>query len=100
MRFLPTVIAVLAAAQGAFALDVQKAVIVTFPKGTQQDIVKQAMDDIREAGGKITHEYKLIKGFAARAPQTIIDSVKTWSAQYKGAIEMDQMAEIQTNNAH
>jgi hypothetical protein len=39
----------------------QKAVIVTYPEGTPDSVMDQAKDAIRQAGGSITHEYKLIK---------------------------------------
>ncbi|KAI0414923.1 hypothetical protein EKO27_g11221 [Xylaria grammica] len=94
MRFLPVVAAALAAAQGAFAVDIQKAIIMSFPKGTPDDVVNRAMDDIRKAGGTITHEYKLLKGFAAKAPQKIIETVTTWSSEYHAVIEEDQVVQI------
>ncbi|KAI0019846.1 hypothetical protein F4780DRAFT_780153 [Xylariomycetidae sp. FL0641] len=97
MRFLPTVAAVLAAAQGTLAVDVQKAVIVSFPKETADDVVNRAMDDIRKAGGTITHQYQLFKGFAAKAPQKIVESVTAWSAEYNGVIEEDQVVEVVHN---
>lgn len=61
MRFLPTVVAALAAVQGAFAVDQQKSVIVTFPMDVAEDVVTRAMTEIKAAGGQITHEYKMIK---------------------------------------
>jgi hypothetical protein len=39
----------------------QKAVIVSYPDETPDYIISQAMDAIRDAGGMITHEYRLIK---------------------------------------
>lgn len=39
----------------------QKAVIVSYPDSTPEDILDQAKDAIKAAGGMITHEYKLIK---------------------------------------
>jgi hypothetical protein len=39
----------------------QKAVIVTYPEGTPDSVMDQAKDAIRQAGGTITHEYKLIR---------------------------------------
>jgi len=42
----------------------QKAVIISYPDDTPDSVIQQAMDAIRDAGGMITHEYKLIKGFA------------------------------------
>ncbi|KAI1341814.1 hypothetical protein F5Y15DRAFT_348290 [Xylariaceae sp. FL0016] len=97
MQFLTALAAALAASRGAFAVDVQKAVIVSFPSETPDDVVSRAMDDIRKAGGMITHEYQLIKGFAAKAPQKIIESVTAWSAEFNAVVEEDQVVEIITN---
>jgi Mrp family chromosome partitioning ATPase len=55
-------LSVLALATAALAATVpQKAVIVSYPDETPDSVVNQAMDAIREAGGMITHEYRLIK---------------------------------------
>ncbi|OTA65377.1 hypothetical protein K449DRAFT_392477 [Hypoxylon sp. EC38] len=99
MRFFSTIIASLAVAHGASAVDIQKSVIVSFPTETTDDIINRAKDDIRNAGGIITHEYQLIKGFAAKAPQKILESVSAWSAEYHAVIEEDQIVEVQTNSS-
>jgi hypothetical protein len=39
----------------------QKAVIVTYSEDTPNGVIDKAMEAIQEAGGMITHEYKLIK---------------------------------------
>lgn len=39
----------------------KKAVIVSYPDDTPDNIVDQAKDAIKAAGGLITHEYSLIK---------------------------------------
>ncbi|KAI1323460.1 hypothetical protein F5Y16DRAFT_343508 [Xylariaceae sp. FL0255] len=94
MRFFTTVAAVLAATQGAFAVDIQKAVIVNFPSDTPNDVVSRAMTEIRQAGGTITHEYRLIKAFAAKAPAKILETLHAWSTEYNAVIEEDQVIEI------
>lgn len=38
-----------------------KAIIVSYPNDTPTSVIDQAMAAIKEAGGVITHEYKLIK---------------------------------------
>ncbi|KAI2611755.1 uncharacterized protein GGS25DRAFT_520067 [Hypoxylon fragiforme] len=98
MRFYSAIVAALAVAQGVSAVDVQKSVIVSFPMDTTDDILNRAKDDIRKAGGMITHEYKLIKAFAANAPQKIIETVTAWSAEYQGTIEEDQTVRILSSN--
>ncbi|OTA92562.1 hypothetical protein M434DRAFT_74447 [Hypoxylon sp. CO27-5] len=99
MRFFSTIVTALAVAHGASAVDIQKSVIVSFPTETTDDIINRAKDDIRNAGGIITHEYQLIKGFAAKAPQKILESVSAWSAEYHAVIEEDQIVEVQTNSS-
>ncbi|KAH8160620.1 hypothetical protein CIB48_g7622 [Xylaria polymorpha] len=94
MRFLNVVAAALAVTQGAFAVDIQKSIIMSFPQGTPDDVVNRAKEEVRKAGGTITHEYKLLKGFAAKAPQKIIESVTAWSSEYHAVIEEDQIVEI------
>ncbi|KAI1657470.1 hypothetical protein F4813DRAFT_389648 [Daldinia decipiens] len=115
MRFSSAIAAALAVAAGVSAVDIQKSVIVSFPSGTTDDIVNRAKDDIRKAGGVITHEYQLIKyalisidvllltyvfyfdcitGFAAKAPQKILETVSAWSAEYNAVIEEDQVVKI------
>lgn len=61
MRFLNVVAAALAVTQGAFAVDIQKSIIMSFPQGTPDDVVNRAKEEVRKAGGTITHEYKLLK---------------------------------------
>jgi hypothetical protein len=39
----------------------QKQVIVSYPDDTPGSVVEAAMDEIKNAGGVITHEYKLFK---------------------------------------
>ncbi|KAH6656474.1 hypothetical protein BKA67DRAFT_654813 [Truncatella angustata] len=95
MRFFKTIVAALAVAQGAFAVDQQKSIIVTFPNEVGSDVINRAMDEIKKAGGVITHEYNLIKGFAAKAPQKVIESMSVWTtSEYHATIEDDQPVQI------
>lgn len=41
-------------------------------------------------GGVITHEYNLIRGFAARAPASILDTVKSLGGSNSVLVEEDQ----------
>ncbi|KAK4996252.1 hypothetical protein BJ546DRAFT_1108531 [Cryomyces antarcticus] len=75
----------------------QKAVIVSYPKDTPDFVIAQAQNAIKEAGGIITHEYKLIKAFAANAPAKALESVQAWGAQYNAVIEEDQVVSINGN---
>lgn len=48
-------------------------------------------------GGVITHEYNIIKAFAATAPAKVLDSVQAWGSEYNAVVEDDQM--VSTNGA-
>ncbi|KAH8593650.1 hypothetical protein B0O99DRAFT_626738 [Bisporella sp. PMI_857] len=72
----------------------QKSVIVSYPNETPDSIIEQAKNAIKEAGGMITHEYKIIKGFAAKAPPKILESVQVWGNDYHALIEEDAMVSI------
>ncbi|TGO66619.1 hypothetical protein BOTNAR_0057g00020 [Botryotinia narcissicola] len=74
----------------------QKSVIVSYPDDTPNDVVQQAMDAIKKAGGTITHEYNLIKGFAAKAPAQVLVTVQAWGNNYHAVIEEDQV--VNANN--
>lgn len=76
----------------AFALAAapQKAIVVSFDDpNTPQAAVDDAMAAIREAGGIITHEYKLFKGFAAKASEKAIEAVHALGDKYIPTIEQD-----------
>ncbi|GAB7352938.1 hypothetical protein MBLNU459_g3518t2 [Dothideomycetes sp. NU459] len=96
----------------AYAAAPQKAVIISYPKDTPDSVVDKAKAAIKEAtdrfskltqnahaiqGGVITHEYNIIKAFAATAPSKVLESVKAWGTEYNALVEEDQM--VQTNGA-
>lgn len=72
----------------------QKPVLITFPDNTPPHEINRAMDVIREAGGMITHEYKLIKGFAASASSAALQTIKTLGEEFVPFIEEDSMVSI------
>ncbi|PGH13739.1 hypothetical protein AJ79_03438 [Helicocarpus griseus UAMH5409] len=81
----------------AFALageETQKAVVVTYPKDTPSSVIEQAMQAIKDAGGSITHEYNLIKGFAATTSTKALESVRAMGEAYNPFIEEDVMVSI------
>ena len=61
MRLLSFLVATLTVISGAFAIDVQKSVIITYPEDTPDSVLNKAKGAIRDGGGVITHEYQLIK---------------------------------------
>lgn len=61
MRLFSFLIAALTLLSGVIAVDIQKSVLITYPPETPDGIVTDAKKAIVDAGGTITHEYKLIK---------------------------------------
>ncbi|KAL2174336.1 uncharacterized protein P884DRAFT_302682 [Thermothelomyces heterothallicus CBS 202.75] len=90
MRLFTFLVATLTLLSGAFAADIQKSVLVTYPPETPDSVVEQAKKAVVEAGGVITHEYTLIKGFAAKVGEKVIDSVSALGKQYQVLVEEDQ----------
>ncbi|KAI1169851.1 hypothetical protein F4777DRAFT_162077 [Nemania sp. FL0916] len=67
--------------------------IVTCKDGASADEVAAAKKHAQDQGGKITHEYNLIKGFAVEYPQ---DKVNTLSShEHVKAVELDQEVKTQ-----
>ncbi|KKY28838.1 hypothetical protein UCRPC4_g00347 [Phaeomoniella chlamydospora] len=94
MRFflLSFILAVLAIY--ASAASTQKAVIVSYPNNTPGHVIEEAKDIIREAGGVITHEYKLFKGFAAKASVKALESVNALATEFAAHVEEDTIVSI------
>lgn len=61
MKLTTFLVTALTVASGAFAVDVQKSVIVSYPSDTPDSVLVQAKNAIKESGGIVTHEYQLIK---------------------------------------
>lgn len=91
----------------------QKPVVVSYPKDTPQSVLDAAMDAIKKAvrtlqtlpclrphtltsaqGGVITHEYHLIKGFAAKASDQALETVQALGNTNSVVIEQDQVMSI------
>ncbi|CZR53970.1 related to serine proteinase inhibitor IA-2 [Phialocephala subalpina] len=72
----------------------QKSIIVSYDDNVPDSVLTQAMDAIKAAGGMITHEYKLIKGFAAKAPAKVLENIQTMGNDFHAVIEEDQMVTI------
>ncbi|KAI4662852.1 uncharacterized protein J4E79_004163 [Alternaria viburni] len=97
MRF--TIFSFLVALLAAFVMASapHRSVIISWPNDTPDDIVEQSKEAIRQAKGVITHEYNIIKGFAATAPAAALDMVSTLSDVYKCEIEEDGIVTTQNN---
>lgn len=48
-------------------------------------------------GGKITHKYNIIKGFACDAPATVLEKVEVMDAKHKATVEEDGVVTTQEN---
>ncbi|KAK4140903.1 uncharacterized protein C8A04DRAFT_14534 [Dichotomopilus funicola] len=94
MKVFSFVIAALTLAAGVSAVGIQKSVLFTYPRETPDWVVDQAKKAIEEAGGLITHEYTLIKGFAAKVGDKAIGTVSAMGEQYKVLVEEDQEVHI------
>ncbi|KAF2250627.1 hypothetical protein BU26DRAFT_517454 [Trematosphaeria pertusa] len=64
-------------------------VIISFPKEAPDSLLESAKEAIKKAGGVITHEYNIIKGFACQAPASILETVSAMSAEFPALIESD-----------
>ncbi|KAK4186034.1 hypothetical protein QBC35DRAFT_502270 [Podospora australis] len=90
MKFFAFFIAALTFFAGAIAVDIQKSVLITYPSETPDHVVEQAKKAIVDAGGVITHEYTLIKGFAAKVAQKVVDTVSALGQEYQVTVEEDE----------
>ncbi|KAK4947405.1 hypothetical protein LTR10_013773 [Elasticomyces elasticus] len=93
MRF--SIIALLAFI--AFVLAVppnQKPVVVSYPADTPSSVIDQAIAEIIKDGGIITHEYSLIKGFAAKVAEATLEKITTLADTYAPQIEEDFVVRI------
>ena len=89
MRFATLSVLTALFAATTMAAAPQRSVIISFPNETPDHIVEEAKEGIRKAKGVITHEYNIIKGFAAKAPASALEFVTTMGEQYKVEIEED-----------
>jgi len=83
----------------AAAAQPQKSVIISFPSDTPYHIVDQAKEAVLKAGGVVTHEYKIIKGFACTASAKAFEMVNAMAdSAYMPRIEEDQVVSINGGN--
>ncbi|PLN77853.1 hypothetical protein BDW42DRAFT_176030 [Aspergillus taichungensis] len=75
-------------------LALAKSVLVTFPEGTPDDVIRESKESLEKAGGTITHTFNLIKGYSAEAPDVAIQQVSPQSGPYKAAVEDDSPVSI------
>ncbi|KAI0406171.1 hypothetical protein F4802DRAFT_596530 [Xylaria palmicola] len=66
---------------------------VTCKEGASADEVAATKKHAKDQGGKITHEYNLIKGFAVEFPEDKVNTLE--SHEHVKAIEKDQEVKTQ-----
>ncbi|KAI1436640.1 hypothetical protein GGR50DRAFT_650115 [Xylaria sp. CBS 124048] len=67
--------------------------IVTCKEGATAEQVAAAKQHAKDQGGKITHEYNLIKGFSVEFPEDQINTLE--SHEHVGRVELDQVMTTQ-----
>ncbi|KAF2993179.1 hypothetical protein E8E13_001189 [Curvularia kusanoi] len=95
MRFATLSVLTALFAATTMAAAPMRSVIISFPNDTPDHIVEEAKEGIRKAKGVITHEYNIIKGFAAKAPSSAVEFVHTMGEQYKVEVEEDGVMHTQ-----
>ncbi|EJP69274.1 uncharacterized protein CRV24_000569 [Beauveria bassiana] len=92
MKFFPQIAAALALLPGALAVDRKVSVIVSFDdRDTPDSVVAAARQKIIDGGGQITHDYQIIKGFSAIAPEKSLEMVQTFGSDHSIRVEEDQV---------
>ncbi|EGX89225.1 Proteinase inhibitor, propeptide [Cordyceps militaris CM01] len=91
MKFFPQVVAALSLLPSTLAVDRKLSVIVSFPNGTPESVVAEARQKIIDGGGQITHDYQIIKGFSAIAPEKSLELVEAFGSDYSIRVEEDQV---------
>ncbi|KAI0903533.1 hypothetical protein F4824DRAFT_499151 [Ustulina deusta] len=67
--------------------------IVTCKSDATPEQVEGAKQHAKDQGGKITHEYKIIKGFAVEFPQDQINTLESY--EHVQGVELDQEMKTQ-----
>ncbi|CAI6333900.1 unnamed protein product [Periconia digitata] len=70
-------------------------VIISFPADAPDHLLQQAKDAVIDAKGKITHEYNIIKGFAAELPKSAMETIQAMDATWPALIESDGLVTTQ-----
>ncbi|GAB1313367.1 Inhibitor I9 domain-containing protein [Madurella fahalii] len=94
MKPFAFLLATLTLLSGATAVETQKSVLISYPPETPDSILDEAKKTIVDAGGSITHEYKIFKGFAATVGAKILETVSVMGQEYQVLVEEDQGVHI------
>ncbi|KAL2410893.1 hypothetical protein ABEF95_006099 [Exophiala dermatitidis] len=93
MRFYLALLFTLVAAVLALPAP-QKPVVVQYPEDTPASVIQHAIEEIKKDGGIITHEYSLIKGFAARVSEVTLKKIAAMADSYIPLIESDYVVHV------
>ncbi|KUI67318.1 hypothetical protein VM1G_03293 [Cytospora mali] len=94
MKLIAYLLPALSVISGVFAVEAQKQFLISFPQSTADSVVQEAKQKIIDAKGFITHEYTLIKGFAASAGEKVYEDLQVWAQSSGASVEEDKVATI------
>jgi hypothetical protein len=113
MHFIYNILLVALLAVALAAGAAERQIIVSYPEDTPASVIEEAMEAIRKAvssqilrsgclrnanamqGGFISHEYHLIKGFAAKVTDDAIDEIQSLGGEaHTPKIEDDKVVSV------
>ncbi|SCU96774.1 LAME_0F17392g1_1 [Lachancea meyersii CBS 8951] len=100
MRLLSVFVVFLGAVAYATSLDRAKSYILTLEE--DQEAWKGKLDDlkslVKQTGGKITHEYSLVKGFSMEIPSShstdVLERLEKFAQKLKFKLNIEQDQEV------
>ncbi|CAN8103500.1 unnamed protein product [Discula destructiva] len=100
MKLFAYLLLLLSAVMGIAAVDVQKSFLMSFSKDASDSSMNEAKQKIIDAKGTITHEYTLLKGFAATAGEKVYESLQVFAQDIGANVEEDLNVQVNggTNN--
>ncbi|KKY37430.1 putative endopeptidase inhibitor-like protein [Diaporthe ampelina] len=99
MKLIAYLLLALSAISGAFAVEAQKSFIISFTDDTSDSVIEAAKKQIADAKGVITHEYTIIKAFAATAGEKVFESLQVWAKDSGAVVEEDQVVTIEKQHS-
>ncbi|KAG8160215.1 hypothetical protein KVR01_009751 [Diaporthe batatas] len=94
MKLIAYLLLALSAIGGALAVEAQKSFLVSFPEETSDGIIDAAKKQIADAKGVVTHEYTIIKAFAATAGEKVFESLQVWAQDTGATVEEDKVVTL------
>ncbi|POS71515.1 hypothetical protein DHEL01_v210086 [Diaporthe helianthi] len=99
MKLIAYLLLALSAVSSAFAVEAQKSFLISFPGDTSDSVIDAAKTQIADAKGVITHEYTLIKAFAATAGEKVYESLQVWAQSTGAIVEEDQVVTLDPHHS-